>query len=80
MSKDFGSALFVAGLKQSLKMITSQKAKKVYLAADADFYISSKISDACIETGTDIEVSFSKAELGKLCKIEVDAAVVAVLK
>ena len=80
MSKDFSSASFVAGLKQSLKMINSGKAKKVYLAADADFYISSKVSDACTETGTDIEVSFSKAELGKFCRIEVDAAVVAVLK
>lgn len=80
MSKDFSSSAFVAGLKQSLKMINSEKAKKVYLAADADFYISSKISDACAQTGTDIEVSFSKSELGKLCRIEVDAAVVAVLK
>lgn len=80
MSKDFSSAIFVAGLKQSLKSIKSGKAKKVYLAADADFYISSTISDACAQTGTDIEVSFSKSELGKFCRIEVDAAVVAVLK
>ena len=80
MSKGFGSALFVAGLKQSLKAVTNGKAKKVYLASDADFYVSSKVSDICADTGTDIEVSFSKSELGKFCKIDVDAAVVTILK
>ena len=80
MSQEFICGSFVAGLKQSLKMIQAGKAKKVYLASDADFYLSTKISDACIDKGTDIEVSYSMSELGKKCKIAVDAAVVTIIK
>ena len=70
---------YVVGLKQSLKAIAAKRAKKVYLAADADFYISAKVSDACADNGVDIEVSFTLEELGKMCKIEVGAAVVTIM-
>lgn len=80
MSQEFVCGTFVVGLKQSLKMIKAQKVSKVYLASDADYYLSSKVSDECIETGTDMEVSYSMSELGKKCKIAVGAAVVAILK
>ena len=80
MSEESGLNSYVAGLKQSLKMLRAGKAAKVYLASDADFYISAKISEECGQTGTELEVSFSKSELGRICKIEVDAAVVTILK
>ena len=79
MSEKFSSGSYVVGLKQSLKSISAKKAKKVFLASDADFYISSKVSDACADNGVDIEVSYTLEELGRMCKIDVGAAVVAIL-
>lgn len=79
MIKKLSPASYVVGLKQSLKVISAKKAKKVFLASDADFYISSKVSDACADNGVDIEVSYTMEELGKMCKIDVGAAVVAIM-
>ena len=79
MLEKSGPGSYVVGLKQSIKMITAGKAKKVYLACDADFGLSSKISDACQENNVDIEISLTRAELGRLCKIEVGAAVVTIM-
>ena len=79
MSQKLNPGSHVVGLKQSIKAINGGKAKKVYLAADADFFISAKVSDACADNGVDIEVSFTMEELGKMCKIEVGAAVVTIM-
>ncbi len=70
---------YVAGLKQSLKMIKEGKAAEVYLASDADFILSSKISDACLEKGIQPISSHTKSELGKICRLDVDTAVVTIL-
>lgn len=74
-----GPGSYVVGLKQSMKMITAKKAKKVYLACDADFYLSSKISDACQQNDVEMEISLTRVELGRVCKIEVGAAVVTLI-
>ena len=79
MSQKLSPGSCVVGLKQSIKAINGGKAKKVYLAADADFYISAKVSDACADIGVDIEVSFTMEELGKMCKIDVGASVVTIM-
>ena len=79
MSQKLNPGSYVVGLKQSIKAINGGRAKKVYLAADADFYISAKVSDACAQNGVDIEVSFTLEELGKMCKIDVGAAVVTIM-
>ena len=79
MLEDLSHSSHVVGLKQSLKMLSAGKVKKVYLASDADFHVSSVISDACEENGTPLEVTLTKSELGRKCRIQVDAAVVAIL-
>lgn len=79
MSQKLNPGSCVVGLKQSIKAVNGGKAKKVYLASDADFYVSAKISDICADNGVDMEVSFTMDELGKMCKIDVGAAVVTII-
>ncbi len=70
---------YVAGLKQSLKIIESGKAVRVLLASDADYFVSSKVSDACLRNQVELICSHTMSELGKMCRIDVGAAVVALL-
>lgn len=80
MSQKLSPGSYVVGLKQSLKAISAGKALKVLLAGDADYRISSTVSDACLECEVELEISLSKSELGKMCSIDVDAAVVTILR
>ena len=79
MSEKLSPGSYVVGLKQCIKSISAKKAKKVFLASDADYYISEKVSDACADNGVDIQVSYTMDELGKMSKIEVGAAVVTII-
>jgi len=79
LSQKFSPGSYVVGLKQSIKMIQSRRAKKVYLASDADFHILRQVSDICLSNEVCNDTSFTKSELGKMCKIEVGASVVTLL-
>ena len=70
----------IVGLTQSLKAIDEGKAEKVYLAADADAEIISKVKEACETKGVSIVYADSKKQLGKDGGIDVSAAVVCLLK
>lgn len=79
MSQKLCPGSYVVGLKQSLKAVRTGRAVKVLLAEDADYHISAKISDVCLECGIELVNSSTKSNLGKMCNIDVDAAVVALL-
>ena len=79
MLQKLNSNSYVAGLKQSLKAIQSGKASKVLLASDADYFLSSKVSDACLANKVPVIGSYTKSQLGKMCRLDVDTAVVALL-
>ena len=80
MLKDLTKSSFVIGLKQSLKMLEAGKVHKVYMASDTDRPIAEHIKTECFRKGVDVEIVSTKAELGKLCRIDVGTAVVSVLK
>ena len=67
------------GMKQTLRAVSSGKAVKVYLAADVDEYISSKIRKECEKYNVPIISVNSMKELGLVCGIDVGAATAAVL-
>jgi len=67
------------GMKQTLRAVSSGKAVKVYLAADVDEYISSKIRKECEKYNVPIISVNSMKELGQVCGIDVGAATAAVL-
>lgn len=71
----------VVGYKQTLRALKQDQAARVLLAADAEEVLVQQISDACQEKGLLVEkTTFSQSDLGKLCKIEVGASVVTILR
>ncbi len=69
------SGNFIAGFRQSERLIRRADAKKVYVAYDAARQIAEKISALCREKGIDPDASYSMEQLGKLCGIGVGCAV-----
>ncbi len=71
----------LVGLKQTLRALQQDRVNAVYLASDVDEHVRRKISVACGERGVEIRpAGMNQRDLGNLCRIEVGAAVVAVLK
>ena len=71
----------IVGLKQTIRAIQQDRIKEVYLASDTEDYIVRKITDSCREKGIPlIPANLSQKEIGRLCKIEVGAAIVGILK
>ena len=67
----------VIGVKQSARAIRAGRAKRVFLACDADRLLTDPIRGAC--DGLPVEEGYTMAQLGRACGIAVGAAVVAVL-
>ena len=70
----------VIGVKQSRKAIREGRARKVYLACDADPALTEPIAQSCAQQGIPVKEEYSMAQLGHACRITVGASVVALLK
>ncbi len=71
----------IIGLKQTLRAIQQDKIVQVFLASDIEDHIIRKINDSCQENNIPIiALNMTQKELGKLCRIEVGASVVAITK
>lgn len=71
----------IVGLKQTVRAIQQEKIKEVFIASDAEDHVVRKITDSCREKGIPlIPANLSQKEIGRLCKIEVGAAIVGILK
>lgn len=70
----------VVGAKQTLKAVQSGEAEVVYLAQDADEYVTGPIRTECVRKGIDIIEVETMTELGRACSIEVGAAVAGIMK
>ncbi len=69
----------VVGAKQIRKALNAGKAKKVFLAANADPAITEPLMSACRKHGVNYVWVASMADLGNACGIEVGAAAAAVV-
>ena len=69
----------VIGVKQSRKAVREGRAKRVYLACDADPAITEPVAESCAFAGIPVETEYTMAQLGQACRITVGASVVAVL-
>ena len=76
---DLASQEKVVGVKQSRKAIREGRAKRVYLAVDADPAITEPLAAGCAEAGIPVEMGHTMAQLGQACRITVGASVVAIL-
>ena len=69
----------VIGVKQSRKAVREGRAKRVYLACDADPAIVRPVAESCRSAGIPVVDGHTMAQLGHACRITVGASVVAVL-
>lgn len=67
------------GTKQTTKMIELGKASEVFVAKDADPRVTIKIVNLCNKAGVQITYVESMKQLGKVCGIDVGAAVAAAI-
>ena len=70
----------VAGAKQTRRALTQGRAKKLFLAADADPRVLEPLTRLAGEVGVRAEVVPTMKALGAACGISVGCAVAAVLK
>jgi len=70
----------VIGMRRSMKLIESGMADKAFIAGNVEPNMTRQILDACKKYGVSIELVSSKEELGKACKIDVDASIVVLPK
>ncbi len=77
-SSDGGSTMAV-GFNQSVKLIRSGKAKKIYLASDADRFFAAKVKDEIRKSGyVETDESMTALRLGEMAGIEVPAAIITI--
>jgi len=68
----------IVGLKQTLRALQQDKVEKVYIANDVEEHVLRKVTDACRDKEVLlVKLNYNQRELGRICQIEVGAAVVA---
>ncbi len=70
----------VVGLKQVTRAIERDTVLKVFLAEDVSPNVYEKIVDLCKANDVEIEFAETMKQLGTVCKIDVPAAVAAIIK
>lgn len=65
----------VVGLRQSVKQIEKNNVSKAIVAKDTDSYILEPFKLLCEDKNIEITYVETKKELGKMCKLDVDAAI-----
>lgn len=67
----------IIGLKKTLRAIQLGEVSQVYIASDVEEHVIRKIKSVCRENAIPtIEAGLTQEEMGKLCEIDVGAAVV----
>ena len=79
MITELASKEKVIGVKQSRKAIRDGRAKRVFLACDADPAITDPVAENCQALGIPVDDADTMAQLGHACRITGGASVVAVL-
>ncbi len=70
----------VIGMRRAIRLIESDGAAKAFVAGDVEPNMTRTILDTCRRHSVPVELVSSKAELGKACRIDVAASVVAIPK
>ena len=64
----------VVGIKQVRKALREGRARKIWLADDADPALTEPLETACRENGIEVQRAVTMKELGRACSISVGAA------
>ncbi len=74
-----GGSTMAVGFNQSVKLIRSGKALKVYLASDADRMFTAKVKDEIRKAGyVETDESMTAYRLGEMAGIDVPAAIITI--
>ncbi len=79
MDNNLQDAKVKIGTKQTMKMVEQDLAIEVFVALDADAKLISKVSSLCRKKSVKLTEVATMKELGKVCGIDVGAAMVAVV-
>lgn len=79
MIEDLKSGKKIVGLNQTIKAIKTGSTKDVFIAADADTQIQFPIRELCSQYDIPLHEVESMKSLGKICGIDVKAAVACLL-
>ncbi len=79
MLSELKNGIKVIGLKQSQRAVADGRAKKAFVAKDAEKRVTENFLKLCTEQGVEIELVETMRELGEACEIEVSAAVAVAL-
>ncbi len=77
MLTELEHAARVAGVKQVRRALTEGRAKKLFLAGDADPHLTAPLEEAAKAAGVPVERAENMKALGRACGIAVGAAVAA---
>ena len=70
----------VVGTKQLLRALDEGKVKMVFVAADADPFLTKRITDRCLDRDIPCREAPTAREIGEACGIDVSAAAAGVLR
>ena len=80
MLEELTSSEKVVGAKQVLRAIQAGGVKRVYIASDADVFVTRPVYDACRSAGIEVREVPSMKALGEACALKVRAAAAAIVK
>ena len=70
----------VVGLKQVLRCLEEGTTRCVVVASDSDSFIKERVISVAMEYGVEFIECPTRAELGRLCRVDVATAVCAIKK
>jgi len=70
----------VVGVKQVQKALDSDEIEILFFAKDADKEVTADIVNTCIQNDVEVVEVETMEELGEACKIDINAAIAALLK
>ncbi len=77
--KDLKGRNITVGVKQTCKAVEKGKAKKVFIARDAEGRVTAGLQELCRSKGVEIVYVDTMKQLGKACGIEVGASAACIL-
>ena len=79
MLEELKQAHKVVGAKQTRRALRDRRAKKIFIAKDADPRILQPLVQEAVRTGVRLEQADTMKQLGEACGIAIGAAIAAVI-
>ena len=78
MLEELKNAQRIVGAKQVIRAVEGGGVRRVFIASDADVFVTRPVYDACRSAGVEVTEVPSMKALGEACSLKVGAAAAAV--